>query len=101
MKQLNFNSGTVSGIFGFDTLAELKACEDIDIQRQATFISIISGHLTKREITMIAGILSVITGQNLNSNYELVKYFFKLDQQDLDYIINIVCNLVIEDDNEK
>jgi len=101
MKQLNFNAGTISGIFGFDTLAELKECKDIDVQRQATFISIINNNLTEREVVMLAGILSVITGQNLDSNHQLIKYFFKLDQQDLDYIINIICNCVIEDDNEK
>jgi len=101
MKELNLEADTIQGIFGFDTLEELKACEDIDVHRQSTFISIINNHLTKRGVTMIAGILSVITGQNLNSNHELIKYFFKLDKEDLDYIINIVCNCVIEDNNEK
>lgn len=98
-KELNWDSDTISGIFGYSTLEELIE-EEQELEAIAVIFGIISNELTNREMYIIVGTLKTVTGLELKSTMELFKYLAKLSHEELEQFASYLTTIIMDIEND-
>jgi len=77
----NWEADTISEIFGYAKLEDLKGASE-EVQTQAMLTIMLTHDMSNKEKYILAALLKVITGIEVNNSIDLCKYFVSLEAED-------------------
>jgi len=77
----NWEADTISEIFGYAKIEDLKDAPE-KVQTQAVLTIMLTHEMSNKEKYILAALLKVITGIEINNSIDLCKYFVSLEAKD-------------------
>jgi len=96
---LNWKADTISEVFGYDTLGELKEAP-LDTQTQAILTIMVANQLSEREQYLLAAFLKVVVGIKIESSIDVCKYLVSLDIEDRKDLVQFWSHVINDIDFE-
>ena len=79
--KLNWEADSISEIFGYSELQDLKDAPE-EVQTQAILTIMLTHNMSNKEKYILATLLIVITGIEIDNSIDLCKYFVSLEAKD-------------------